>query len=61
LCKMMEAYLSSQGGHTMKDCSWQQSRYIPIAISINNLGWLYGGRENTIHSDQGNTTNAATT
>jgi hypothetical protein len=21
LCKMMEAYLSSQGGHTMKDCS----------------------------------------
>jgi hypothetical protein len=39
LCKMMEAYLSSQGQHTMEDCSRLQSRFVPIAITIDNLSW----------------------
>jgi hypothetical protein len=39
LCKMMEAYLSSQGQCTMEDYSRLWSHFIPLAIAINNLGW----------------------
>ncbi len=39
LCKMMKAYLLSQGQGTMEDCSQLQSHFTPIAIALDNLGW----------------------
>jgi hypothetical protein len=39
LTDMIETYLINQGQRSMKDCTLPASRFLPIFIDIDNLGW----------------------
>jgi predicted RNA-binding Zn-ribbon protein involved in translation (DUF1610 family) len=39
LAQMIEVYLLGQGQHSMEDITHIQSRFLPVAAAIDNLGW----------------------